>query len=393
MAVDDGRARTRGSGIEPPQMSRRDGTSAPMKETLDASGEVTARRYSGELTEVLRQDIRAVILEASAREHTRPGRGWEAATVGGLLIGLAVWGAMALSGRQDPRIARASVAFSSANGIRGSRVGAEELLPVREAWSQPARIADAARQEQAAQDAGPQKAGTRSGPRSGGAATRASGPTPSTPRCSSCGQDRSEEWETVFDAALDGPLVVQALEPPVKALVNVGTRIAVTLMEQVLTGGAGAPVRARVEKDIPDGPRVAVQRGAVFVGRAYATDTDDRVQVLLGWLVSAGKTHSVRAVLLGPDNGLGLRGRVIQRASRGRSFGGKVLGTVGRVLSFGLLTTGGPALGSLAARDAAETVGDNLRSTAQRWVVSDKVIQLTAGTGAVAYLEGDLELE
>jgi hypothetical protein len=34
-----------------------------------------------------------------------------------------------------------------------------------------------------------------------------------------------------------------------------------------------------------------------------------------------------------------------------------------------------------------------LRSTSQRWVVSDKVIQLPAGTVAVAYLEGDLELE
>jgi hypothetical protein len=113
-----------------------------MKETLNASGEVTARRYSGELTEELRQDVRAVILEASAREHTSQGRGREAAAVGGLLIGLAVWGAWALNGRQDPRIARASVAFSSANGIRGSRVGAEELLPVRGAWSQPARITD-----------------------------------------------------------------------------------------------------------------------------------------------------------------------------------------------------------------------------------------------------------
>jgi hypothetical protein len=179
----------------------------------------------------------------------------------------------------------------------------------------------------------------------------------------------------------------------VKAVVNVGARVAVTLMEQVLTGGAGAPVRARVEEDIPDGPRVAVQKGAVFVGRAYATDTDDRVQILFGWLVSAGKSHSVRAVVLGPDNGLGLRGRVIHRSSRGRSVGGKVLGTVGRVLSFGLLTTRATDLGSLAARDAAEAVGDNLRSTAQRWVVSDKVIQLPAGTVAVAYLEGDLELE
>ena len=308
--------------------------------------------------------------------------------MGSVLIGLAVLAMWALNGRQDPTGARATVAFSSANGIRGSRVGAEELLPVREAPYLRTRTADAAQQGQTAQGAALQRAGMRSAPRSGGAATKASGQAPNSLR-----REGSEEWETVFDAALDGPRVIQASEPPGKAVVNVGARIRITLMEPVLTGGAGTPVRARVEEDIPEGPQVAVRKGAVFVGRAYATDSDDRVQILFGWLVVAGKSHSVRAVALGPDNGLGLRGRVIHRASRGRSVGGKVLGTVGRVLSFGLLASGGNDVGALAARDAAETVGDNLRSTAQRWVVSDKAIQLAAGTLAVAYLEGDLELE
>jgi hypothetical protein len=366
---------------------------APRREALDASGVAVARRYSGELTEALRQDVRAVILEASAGGHTRQGRGREGKAVGSLLIGLAVLAAWALNGRPDRTVAPASVAFSSANGIRGFRVGAEELLPVREAWSPPTRTADAGRQEQAAKDGALQTAGMQSAPRSGGATTKVSRLAPSTPRCSSCGGERSEDWETVFDAARDGPLVVQAFEPPGKAVVNVGARMRITLMEPVLTGGAGAPVRARVEEDIPEGPQVVVRKGAVFVGRAYATDTDDRVQMLFGWLVVAGKSHSVRAVALGLDHGLGLRGRVIQRASRGRSVGGKVLGTVGRVLSFGLLASGGNDVGALAARDAVETVGDDLRVTAQRWVVSDKAIQLAAGTLGVAYLEADLELE
>jgi hypothetical protein len=129
------------------------------------------------------------------------------------------------------------------------------------------------------------------------------------------------------------------------------------------------------------------------VGQAFATETDDRVQILFGWLVTGGRSRAVRAVVLGPDNGLGLKGRVVHRGSRARGLGGRVIGTVGRVLSFGLLASGGADLGSLAARDAAETVGESLRSTGQRWVVSDKVIHVPAGTHAVAYLEGDLELE
>ena len=101
-----------------------------VKPDVDPCDEVTARRYSGELTEALRQDVRKVVLEASAQSP--PERGWQGVAVGGLVISLATWGAWAMNGRQDPHVARASVAFSSANGVRGVRVGAEDLVPTRE---------------------------------------------------------------------------------------------------------------------------------------------------------------------------------------------------------------------------------------------------------------------
>jgi hypothetical protein len=358
---------------------------APLKPGPGADGEMTVRRYSGELTEALRQDVRAAILQASARDHARPQRGRRGATVGGLVIALALWGAWALNGGQGPRAERASVAFSTMNGIRGARVGAEELLPAREAGAQSTK-------QPPAEHAPVRKAGLIPPPVPAGFRARASGLDPAGTRCTSCGRGGADEWETVFDASRDEPLVVRAAELAPKAVVNVGTRIGVALLEPVLTSGAGAPVRGRVEEDVRAGPRLAIPKGAVFVGRAFATNTDDRVQILFGWLVLAGQSHSVRALVLGPDNGLGLKGHVIQRASRGRRLGGSVLGTVGRVLSFGLLAPGGADLTGLAARDATETLGESLGSAAQRWVVSDKAIQLPAGTRAVAYLEGDLEV-
>jgi hypothetical protein len=361
-----------------------------VKPDLDPGDEVTARRYSGELTEALRQDVRKVVLEASAQSP--PERGWQGVAVGGLVISLATWGAWAMNGRQDLRVARASVAFSSANGVRGVRVGAEDLVPTRERAARPTGGTDVGRQmlhEESGKKADLRRPVLVSTPK--GAATERRGPAAPSPNCTNCGA--KGEWETVFDAARDEPLVVRAAEPAPKAVVNVGARIAVTLLEPVMTGGAGAPVRGRVDEDVLAGSRVAIPKGAVFVGRAFATETDDRVQVLFAWLVMAGTSHPVRAVVLGGDSGLGLKGRRLQRASRGRNAGGKVLGTVGRVLSFGLLSAGGADLAGLAARDAVETVGDSLRSTAQRWVVSDKVVHLAAGTGAVAYLEADLDVE
>src|SRR5258706_3498790 len=71
-----------------------------VKPDLDPCDEETARRYLGELTEALRQDVRRVVLEASAQSPPEPG--WQGVAVGGLLISLATCGARARNERPEP---------------------------------------------------------------------------------------------------------------------------------------------------------------------------------------------------------------------------------------------------------------------------------------------------
>src|SRR5260221_6683134 len=202
MANGDGGRGARGPRADGPEGGVAMRLLRAVKPDLDPSDEETARRYSGELTEALRQDVRKVVLEASAQ--SAPERGWQGVAVGGLLISVATWGAWAMNGRPDPHVARASVAFSSANGVRGVRVGAEDLVPTRERAVRPTGGIDVQLpKEEAGKKADLRRPVSVSTPK--GAATEGRGPAAPSPHCTNCGA--KGEWETVFDAARDEPLV------------------------------------------------------------------------------------------------------------------------------------------------------------------------------------------
>jgi type IV secretory pathway VirB10-like protein len=79
-------------------------------------------------------------------------------------------------------------------------------------------------------------------------------------------------------------------EKPLPLVINVGTRIQAVLTDPVVTGAALAPATAKLANDVLVGDRVAIPAGTVLVGEGFATQQDDRAQVVFSAIVKDGKT-------------------------------------------------------------------------------------------------------
>ncbi|MGH9887062.1 MAG: hypothetical protein ACREBE_16170, partial [bacterium] len=81
-----------------------------------------------------------------------------------------------------------------------------------------------------------------------------------------------------------------APEKPPAIVINIGTRIAAVLTDPVVTGAALAPATAKLASDVYVGDRLAIPAGTLLVGEGFATQQDDRAQVVFSAIVRDGKT-------------------------------------------------------------------------------------------------------
>lgn len=176
-----------------------------------------------------------------------------------------------------------------------------------------------------------------------------------------------------------------------RRVLNVGTRFEVTLDLPVQTGSLGTPVAATLAADIhgPDG--ILLPAGARIIGDAFATTTDNRVQVVMTAVVADGKTVRLSGIALGPDGVFGLPGKVVRKGSKTKAGAGRVLGAVGSALSFGAFGSRGGLVDSAAAELARDT-GRSLSGVESAWQRSDKVIRVPAGTRLTVYVREDAKL-
>jgi hypothetical protein len=133
--------------------------------------------------------------------------------------------------------------------------------------------------------------------------------------------------------------------------VPAGTRIAVALAEPLVVGPGGAPVVATTSEDVPGEDGILVSRGTRLVGEARVGADGERATIAFSTLVVHGHSVALSGLALGPDNELGVRGKVLRKASGGRRGLGKALHAVGSALSFGILGSG--SAGEEAATQAA----------------------------------------
>jgi hypothetical protein len=180
-------------------------------------------------------------------------------------------------------------------------------------------------------------------------------------------------------------------EKPAPIVINVGTRMEAVLAEPVITGAALAPAAAKLVADFYVGDRLAIPAGTPLVGEGFATNQDDRVQVVFTAFVKEGKTVQLEAWAL-QDSEMGIKGKILRKGSKTKKGAGTVLGAAASALSFGLAGAapgpGGAALASLGSTASSDlnSLGRNLR-----W--SDKAVRVEAGVPITVYVRRDLKIE
>jgi type IV secretory pathway VirB10-like protein len=183
---------------------------------------------------------------------------------------------------------------------------------------------------------------------------------------------------------------ITAVRDAQKALLNIGTTFDVSIAQAIRATGAGIPVTAVVSKDVPVGTRVAIPAGSRVVGTAYATTSDDRVQIVFSAVVHNGRTSRIAAVAFGHDGDVGLPGKVLKKGG-GKKVLGSIIGAGASVLSLGLLHGG--TLPEELVDGAAASAGQNLSNMTYRWQADpQKVIQTKGNEPVTLYLTSDLEL-
>jgi hypothetical protein len=180
-------------------------------------------------------------------------------------------------------------------------------------------------------------------------------------------------------------------EKPPAAVVNIGTRVQAVLTDPVVTGAALAPATAKLANDVFVGDRLAIPAGTVLVGEGFATQEDDRAQLVFSAIVKDGKTLQFEGWAL--QNGeMGVKGKVVRKGSKGKKGAGTVLGAAASALTFGLSGAvpgaGGAALSSLGNTAATDLVG-----LGRDWRRSNKVVRVEAGVPVTVYIRRDLTIE
>jgi hypothetical protein len=179
--------------------------------------------------------------------------------------------------------------------------------------------------------------------------------------------------------------------PPPPLTINVGTRVEAVLTDPVVTGAAFAPATATLAEDLRVGDRLAIPAGTVLVGEGFATQQDDRAQVVFTAVVMDGKTVRFEGWAL-QQGEMGIRAKVIRKGSKAKKGAGTVLGAAASALTYGLAgaATGpeGAALASLGHTAANDLVG-----LGRDWRRSDKVVRVEAGIPITVYIRRDLTIE
>ncbi len=219
--------------------------------------------------------------------------------------------------------------------------------------------------------------------------------------CSEC--DRNEQLramgvepptEVIYDASAGGDgfsAHVRADDEPEPAILNVGTRFKVEISEPVRTSGGGIPVTATAMSDVLARGRTVIPKGTHLVGEAFATTTDDRVQLVFSALIYKGVTTRLSGITFDKDGQLGLRGKVIKKGRGKRALGG-VLRAGASVLSMGVLGTDDAP--SRAVDSMMRDASRGLSSIESQWDRDlEKVIQVPAGVQVTVFLRDDLRLE
>jgi type IV secretory pathway VirB10-like protein len=309
------------------------------------------------------------------------------------VIGVGAMGVMMLLAQQDgPSQSRVGFDKSTviSTGTVGVQASAEELIPPRPARppspEAPALVPpDPHLHEPAATPTAPPV--TEKPARRLSAAPR---PTRSAQPCTTCGRTDGDESDAALAAAA-GPSPQPTPSGPPKAALNVGTRFSAVLAYPVNTAFGGAPVTARVEQDIAPNGTIAIPAGATLIGEAFATEPENRAQIVFTAMVRDGRTLPFRAIALGPDSNLGIPGKVVRKASAKKKGAGRVLSAVGSAVTFGLIGGDNGVVGDAAAALASQTAND-LSQLERTWSLerSDKVIALNAGIAMTVYVQSDL---
>ena len=207
--------------------------------------------------------------------------------------------------------------------------------------------------------------------------------------CPECDKRRASLLQTEASPAPEPS--PSPLEKPLPVVINVGTRVDAVLTDPVVTGAALAPATAKLAKDIHVGDRLAIPAGTVLVGEGFATQQDDRAQVVFTAIVKDGKTLQFEGWAL-QDGETGVKGKVVRKGSKGKKGAGTVLGAAASALTYGVAgAMGGPEGAALAS--LGNTAANDLGSLGRDWRRSDKVVRVEAGVPITVYIRRDLTIE
>jgi hypothetical protein len=174
-------------------------------------------------------------------------------------------------------------------------------------------------------------------------------------------------------------------------VVNVGSVIEARLLRTVVTAQGGAPVAAEIARDVMANGEVAIAAGSRLVGTAYATGSNDRVQIAVTALVQGGTTMQLHGIVISADQQVGIPAKVLKRGSGKKKWLGRVVGSIGTVATLGLRSSG--VSGGMAGVLAEDLSGD-AANLERDWANerSDKVLRAEAGATLQVYLQGDFRV-
>jgi len=334
---------------------------------------MSATRYEDILDERLKQARQAVHEAEAARRPIRWKRAIAAAVVLGCLL-------VSWAGRDREEPATGGVPFDRAAVVSADTLGlgvhAAELVKAR-----PAPV----------QTSSPPTPNPSASPRPRPRSVAATPPRLSTAPALLHQVPAVEAGEVALDLDAVG-VYVAAVEEALPVLLPPGTRLSVMLTRAIATGAVSAPTSAAVAEDLLVGGRTAVPAGSTLVGEAFATRSDDRVQVVFQALVRDGASVPVRAIAMGSDGQVGLPGTLVRKGSKAKKGLGKVLGAMASTLTFGAVGGRGPAdavADGLLASGASGLTDLERAWTAER---SDKVVRVAPGTRLVAWIQMEARL-
>lgn len=178
---------------------------------------------------------------------------------------------------------------------------------------------------------------------------------------------------------------------PSPLTINLGTRVEAVLTDPIVTGAAFAPASAKLKEDVYVGDRLAIPAGTILIGEGFATDQDDRAQVLFSAIVRDGKTIKFEGWAL-QQGEMGIRAKVIRKGSKAKKGAGTVLGAAASALTYGLAgAAGGPEGAALAS--LGQTAASDLGGLGRDWRRSNKVVRVESGAPITVYIRRDLAVE